>query len=50
MKANERAGEVIGMHAQNQIPADDYIGGLSSLLYRSLLYRPANEDLIRGMR
>lgn len=50
MKANERAGEVIGMHAHNQIPANDYVGGLSSLLYRSLLYRPANEDLIRGIK
>lgn len=50
MKANERAGGVIGMHPHNQIPADDYICGLSSLLYRSLLYRPANEDLIRGIK
>lgn len=49
MNAKENAGEVIGFAAQN-LPADDYIGGLTSLVYRTLQYRPANEDLIRGIK
>lgn len=50
MNAKEVAGEVIGFTGHNQIPADDYIGGLSSLVYRTILHRPANEDLIRGIK
>lgn len=50
MNAKTNAGEVIGLTALNLNPADDYIGGLSSLVYRTYLYRPANEDLIRGIK
>lgn len=50
MNAKENAGEVVGYAPRNQMPADNYVSGLSSLVYRTFMNRPANEDLIRGIR
>lgn len=44
------AGRVSGLTAHNLTPADNYVSGLSSLVYRTLTNRPANEDLIRGIK
>ncbi len=51
MTSKQNAGEGYGCVAQNpEFPADNYIGGLTSLFYRCLRDRPANEDFIRGIR
>lgn len=50
MKAKEGAGVKSELAARISYPAVDYVGGLESLIFRTLQNRPTNEDAIRGIR
>lgn len=50
MNAKEFAGVKSEFEARISNPADNYVGGLTSLIYRTLMHRPENEDAIRGIR
>lgn len=50
MNVKEHAGGITDVRSRNYSPADNYIGGLESLICRTIQNRPTNEDAIRGIR
>lgn len=50
MRSKEYAGARSEFEARITTPAVDYVGGLDSLIFRTMQNRPTNEDAIRGIR